>query len=174
MRYLVSFQSYNENVLNRLFNKLFKKTPGKDISHKLPSTFYKPSYIYNKDRYKISDEQILEIKDMFLDVADEYSIEYDPKAIFMKFYESETAAGLIRPKYFIERIGENLITLKFSIVSPCDWDVIKNEKFIKEIDNFKNRVSLSGYQCENTRVCTNDFIGFYYLYFFISVSTKSI
>lgn len=70
MNHLKSFHSYNESILGNLFNRLFKKIPGKDISHTLPTSIYKPTF--NKDRYNISDEQMLEIKDMFVDIADEY------------------------------------------------------------------------------------------------------
>lgn len=129
MKYLKSFRSYNENILGNLFNKLFKKSTVRDTT----PTY---NYSFNKDKYNISDKQILEIKDMFIDISDDYDIEYDSRKFLTFYSNSENFENL---KYLIERVGDTLTLLKFSIIAPIDYVMVNNENFIKDIGKFKER-----------------------------------
>jgi len=159
MKYLKSFRSYNENILGNLFNKLFKKSTVRDTT----PTY---NYSFNKDKYNISDKQILEIKDMFIDISDDYDIEYDSRKFLTFYSNSENFENL---KYLIERVGDTLTLLKFSIIAPIDYVMVNNENFIKDIGKFKERVSDAGYKCDTNRISSANFLRFHYLYFYIQV-----
>ena len=97
--------------------------------------------------YKFTENEILDIKDMFLDITDEYPIEEDKDGRILDYINISAInkKGRSKAQYFIERKSEDRL-LVFSIASSSGL-LFNNTEFLASLEEFKERLSRVGYKC---------------------------
>lgn len=91
-----------------------------------------------------TDHDIQDIKDMFLDVSDEYRLEEDPNGKILDYmnFHIPSRRGRDNPQFFTEKIGDKLLT--FSVASSSSFIT---EQFKLDLQEFKDRLGRAGYEC---------------------------
>jgi len=107
---------------------------------------FKPSENKLKEPdYVFSEDEILDIKDMLLDMVDKYGLEEDEEGKLMQYIDlhGTNRKGRRNPQFFIEReMGGKLLV--FSIASSSNFIT---QEFKDDVQEFKDRLERAGYKC---------------------------
>lgn len=110
-------------------------------------------------RAVFTENEILDIRDMFLDVSDEYGFEEDPNGNLYDYMTSSAERNNDRlnrgrPQFFVQKTervdktnGNGCIMLILAVVFSQNFIT---DELLRDIDDVKDRLTEAGYVCGET------------------------